>query len=197
MSEARTKLKFYSLVKTSEELGQALEYDAISDSLEVPVKLLKRWETELNKLAESESVIKLLDVDQLIIDDIADHVAEELEELTGPRMEVVNGHIKIVDEQAVVAAAEAKQSVANFKDNVNGLQLLDEEVRGAAGTLVSRIAVLAEDAELNARDLASLTSALTSIQQAFFNKPTTNIQVNTISGAGDSLLTSFRGGLKS
>jgi len=197
MSEARPKLEFYSLVKTSEELGQQLEYEAISDSLDVPVKQLKRWKTELSKLDDSESIIKLLDVDQLIIDEAADHVAEELEELAGPRMEVVGGVIQIVDENAVAAAVEAKQTIANFKDKVHGLQLLDEEVRGTAGTLVSRIAVLAEGAELNARDLASLTSALTSIQQAFFNKPTTNIQVNTINGAGEGLLSNFRGGLKS
>jgi len=196
MSDGTAKLKFFGFLKTAEALGDKLEYEAISDSLEVPVRKLKKWETEYNKLDEEETVVDLLDVDQMVIDEVTKHVAEEVsEEIVGPQMDIVDGKIVVVKDTAVQDALDAK--LESFKGGVKGLQLLQEEVQGTAGTLVSRIAVLAEDSELTAKDLASLTAALTSMQQAFFNKPTTNIQVNTLNSEGGSLLSSFREQLKS
>ena len=86
-----------------------------------------------------------------------------------------------------------------FKDGVAGLSLLSEELQGTAGTLIQKIAGFAEldDSKLTPRDLASLTTALTNLQNAFFNKPTTNIQVGVVNGNGESLLSRFQGGLKS
>lgn len=195
MSVPDAKLRFFGLVKTAEELEQELEYEAISDSLDVPVTMLKKWKKEHDKLKTRETVVDLLDVDKMMIDEVASHVKEKVSaEVSGPQMEIKNGKIVVVPDK-VEPAVSAK--LDTFKDSVTGLQMLQEEVQGTAGTLVSRIAVLAEDSELTARDLASLTTALTGIQQAFFNRATTNIQVNTVNGGGESLLSSFRENLKS
>lgn len=206
MSQEENKLKFYGLIRTADLEGKQLDYSVVSDYLEVPVATLKRWAEELKKVDDTDSITKLVNVDQVMIDKIANEVQQEVDTADSPVF--INPVTGAIETRKPVAEVTAKQQIAaekikQFKDGVTGLQLLNSETQAAAGTLISRISELAADddseRQLSPRDIASLANSLASIQNAFFNKPTTQILVNNTNGAsgqGTSLLDSFKARLK-
>lgn len=206
MSREENKLKFYGLIRSADLEGKTLDYSVVSDYLEVPVATLKRWAEELKKMDETDSITKLVNVDQVMIDKIAKEVQQEVEAADSPVF--FNPVTGAIETRKPVAEVTAKQQVSaekikQFKDGVTGLQLLNSETQAAAGTLISRISELAADddseRQLSPRDIASLANSLASIQNAFFNKPTTQILVNQTNGGdgqGTSLLDMFKARLK-
>lgn len=198
MTSKEAKLKFFGLITTAAKQDEQLDYSAVSQMLETPDTTLKRWANEFKKKADEDSTLKLINVDEVMINRIAEELEAEAEELDGPRTRVnpVTGEIELVKNDVV--ATQRKESIGKFRDSVNGLQLLNNEVQATAGTLVHKIMDAADEEELSTRDLVGLTKALTDIQNAFFNKPTTNVQVNNIQsdGESDSLLKAFKERLK-
>jgi len=163
-------------------LGKVLNYATIARELGVTIVEVKRWEKEIAKEQLTQDIVE---------------IATEPDE-TKLEINPETGVIEIVGPEKVVkTVAKSKMSPTKFRDSVEGLRLLSEEIQSTAGGLVTEIANQVEIGELSARDLAALTSAITSIQNAFFNKPTTNVQVNTVNAGGESLLQAFKKGLKS
>ena len=198
MDRNEAKLKFHGLAKAALVLGTSLDLDLIAIELDTSVQMLKTWLTEINKMADSEAIIGLLELDHEISDEAASQdlekaVTDDMED----RVEIIGGKITVIKAEDATKAQNKSLTAREFKDGVAGLNLLSEELQGTAGTLIQRIAFFAdkEDSQLTPRDLASLTSALTNLQNAFFNKPTTHIQVGVVNGQGESLLSRFQGRL--
>ena len=128
---------------------------------------------------------------------LKEKIAEELKEET-PGFTVDENGVIVPVEGNEVAETTVVQ-VEKFKDSVTGLQQLNSELQASAGSLALKILEASRAEDLSTNDLRNLSSALTSIQTAFFTKPTTNIQVNNVN-AGDessSLLDKFRENQKS
>lgn len=200
MSE-ETKLKAFGLFKAHQATNptQTFDYEHAAETLDVKATQIRKWSKDFMELDRDESVANLVSVDDVMLERIAKELDEDLEAVE-PRHELfvnpVTGAVEVKLPGEAKESGRAKK-IAAFKDNVHGLQLLDQDVRATAGILVEQISYYAQTEELNSRDIASLANALTSIQNAFFNKPVTNVQVNNISGEeGSTLLKSLRERLK-
>ena len=204
------KLKFLGLIKASSITSTALNLKEVSDDLEITVTTLKKWTNEFAETDEAQDILALISMDKLLLSRITKVAAEEIiVETLPPELEEIKQEMESIDddllhideagnilvkspiEEATVSAVMA------FKDDVDGLQLLSKECQGTAGALVTRIAKLANDPKIEAKELNALTMSLASIQNAFFNKPQTNVQVNLPGGSSSPLLTSFQENLKS
>lgn len=193
------KQRFITMVQLAGkvEANADLDWQLLSKELKTPVKTLRIWLKELVKAKTTEGVLALLDTDEQVIENV---IESAVEVAAGPRVELVNGVIHVIEEGEVSPEEKkqlAEEKIEKFKQSVEGLRLLQGEVQGAAGNLVEKIARFSENDKLEVKELGILTAALASIQNAFFNKPQTNIQVNTMNGEGQSLLSSFRERLKS
>lgn len=196
MGSEDNKLKFLGLLGEARVRKEQLNYEVIADYLEEPVAKLKKWAREWEKQdRESAAVDMLLNIDDIVVERITDELESEFKAIL--HVNPVTGEIEKIKDPEPEKRVAANLSV--FRDNVTGLQVLSSELQAAAGTLVGRVLELAQEPELTSRDLGNLATALTSIQNAFFNKPTTNIQVNTVSAAPGqtTLLEAFKGKLKS
>ena len=190
MSKAEAKQRFFALLRMSEQMHEELDLNTLVEELGVTKETLCKWTTQYSEDRTEEDILDTMNVDAMILEEV----------IEGPQVHInEHGVIEVVPEAVPITTPEPAdtEKLAAFKKKVTGLQLLNEEVQGAAGALVSKIVTASEDEDLTARDLASLVTALTNVQNAFFNKPTTNIQVNTTTGEGKSLLSSFQARLQS
>jgi len=185
------KVKFIALLEAAKVSGKEANLDALAKELDTDVSILKTWQTKHDKECQSQAVRELIASDEPVV--ITD---EPLSDESGHHVELIDGKITVVDKRIAKEVELKNAKVERFKQGVTGLQLLNEDLQSTAGKLVGHISDLAND-PLHPRDLASLTSALCSVQQAFFNKPVTNVQVNTMSSDGASLLTKFKNRMKS
>lgn len=193
MANEEKKLKFFGLIKAAAAIeNKELDYDALAQMFEEPKSKLRSWFKQFKEQAKDDDILKLIDLDTIVLDKVIEKAEEDLTEQF--KVNPITGVIEPVVEEPKVTA-----KVRQFRDRVTGLKLLDEELRATAGSLVCQIAEATQD-ELNPRDLANLANALVSIQNAFFNKPTTNIQVNNIQATetegGTTLLNVFKERLK-
>jgi len=191
MSKAEAKQRFFALLRMSEQMHEELDLATLASELDVAETTLRKWAVQYSEDRTEEEILDTMDVDAMILEEV----------IEGPQVQInEQGVIEVIPEAEVVPKVLSEpvdtEKLAAFKKKITGLQLLNEEVQGAAGTLVGKIIDASEDSELTARDLASLVTALTNVQNAFFNKPTTNIQINQVEG-GTSLLQSFKDRLKS
>lgn len=189
MSSDHKKEKFIAIVTLAKELDEDLDWAELSLQLDVLPTQIGKWRKELERQEETNEILTLME-------ELPSEVLE-----VPPKKESDVPELMIKEDGSIgVVLPEPTRSVTHrdaFKNGVSGLKLLNEEVQGTAGVIVGRIADMMETNQLSPHDLAKLTSALSGIQQAFFNKPVTNIQVNTVTGEGKSLLSAFRGGLQS
>ena len=188
MSDDHKKEKFTAIVALAEELKESLDWVELGSQLGVPATQIGKWRKELAEQKKTDEILTLME----------EMPSEVLDAPTKAESDIPELVIK-EDGSIGVLTVEPPRQVTHrdaFKNGVSGLKLLSEETQGTAGVIVGRIADMMEDKNLCPQDLAKLTSSLASIQQAFFNKPITNIQVNTVAGEGKSLLSAFRGGLQ-
>lgn len=169
-----TKLKFKGLVEAAEANNQEIDLELVANYLETSPKTLKTW---LTKFAEEKHEQSIL---QLARGETNDH-----QFVVNP----VTGAIEQAHQDTDIV------QIAKFKDSVTGLQILNEDLQATAGLLTNRIQLAAMNVD-KPSELNSLASALCSIQSAFFNKPTTNVQVNNIQASEGSLLSAFKDGMK-
>ena len=165
------KTIFQALARATEE---PLDLQKIATQLNVPLAQVQQWEAELDKELAVEQII---------------------EDAAGPEVVLSeDGQIMVVPEQTI-AQQQRQARIAKITGGPKGLSALHDEVQATAGTLVHRIGDALDDTNIPTKDLSTLTVALTSIQQAFFNRPVTNVQINN--GGGEGLLASFRDKLQS
>jgi len=200
-STKNKKQRFIALVQLAAEVGGRPDCEMVSKELDVPVITLHKWLKEFAKANTTEQVLDMLEVDTQIVEEIAEKViAPAIEVANGPKIEIIDGVIQVTDEHMLSEKekqALQSQKISQFKDRTNGLFLLQEEVQGTAGSIVGKIADKLEENILPTQEIVLLTNALTSIQNAFFNRPTTNIQVNAMGSEGEPLLKAFRNRLES
>lgn len=200
MSNEETKLKAFGLYKAHclEHKPENFNYAQVAEQLDCKPAQVRKWIKEYQDLDKDASVANLVNIDEAMLDKVAKELDEDIEGAEKHELFVnpVTGAVEVKLPGQPKDSGRA-QKITAFKDNVKGLQLLDQEVRAAAGIVVEEIMKYAQIEELSAKDLASLSSALTNIQNAFFNKPVTQVQVNNISGEeGTTLLASLRDRLK-
>jgi hypothetical protein len=189
MYQNENKLKFLGLVKTAALTKHDLDLDIISEELDEPKVKLNRWIKEFKRDDIEAGARELVNIDDLVIDRVLEEIDENIPEF---HINPVTGVIEPKPE------ASKSPEIQHFKDSVTGLKLLNEELQAAAGSIVCQIVEAAQD-ETRPRELSNLAKALTDIQNAFFNKPTTNIQVNNVSSSGEggsTLLEQFKNNQK-
>ena len=195
-----SKLEFFGILAAEPDI----ELKPLVQRLKIPYNKLMKWKKEHQQYTSADDVAKAVNADQIIVDRIATEVSKEILEATPEELTIDPKTNKIVAVSELQKYEDTKRKAIedmetltkSFKDRVNGLQALQSEMQATAGALVNKIAgtLLDEEGSLAIKDLASLSSALSTLHNAFFNRPSTNIQVNQITG--DSSLDEFRSNLR-
>jgi hypothetical protein len=123
--------------------------------LGIPYPKLLKMRKELKAAEDAGTIADLIDVQAIIVHEVAETVKQELSE--------------IVQDPDEIKAIEGEISEAVKK--IDNLQLLNTQVQTAAMKLTTRITELAGKENIDAREVATLTDALAKMQVAFFNKP--------------------------
>lgn len=211
MNEAEVKLTVFGQLATDPDLDLLL----LVQKYKTPIAKLRRWKKEFDKANIEATLVTTLTADEKLIDRIAREVLEE--DLPTPEpLEVdpeTNEIITLSEykrrqdlkqqrlNEIEVKAEYKKQQLETFKDSVNGLQTLQLATQATAGQLVHVISEHVENLSreghpLISKELQMLASALTSIQNAFFNRPVNNITVNNQTNVEGASLSEFRASLK-
>lgn len=149
------KLKVLGLISVDESPANLRD---IASEYKLPYSKLIKWRKELKQSVEDGDMAILLDADQIMLHRVAEETKRELEELGGNVECDVDGVIVAVD----------------------NLGVLNDRMQTTALRLATQINSLSLTG-IDARELQSLTQSLCAIQMAFFNKQTTqvNVQNNT------------------
>lgn len=196
MSNDRIKLAFYNL------LAEDIQFNLVkaAQELKIPVPTLRRWKNDYVKSTGIADLDATINTDTIIIEEVAEKVFSQVVEATP--MVVSRGELLTPEEQAITADTYKKKGIKEFTKKVSNLQMLQTEVQTVAVDLVTLIAQEVDKLRhgeassfYSTKDIALLTNALTSIQNSFFNRPTTLI--NNVSGDVEvSGLSVFRESLK-
>lgn len=169
MTESKTKLEFFGLISADPEI----DLKGLVQKLKVPITTLRKWKKEYYKQEDIKDIDKVLNVDEIIVKQIAEQTVDKV-------VKVLPSEVKKSGEEV---EEFKKKKVEEFTQKVDGLDLLKTELQDKANTLILSIGDALKDSHmLDAKDLQSLASALTSVQNAFFNKNTTEVKVNQFQG---------------
>lgn len=171
MSEDQTKLEAISKIHAGAKL-----VDLVTE-LGVPYPKLLKWRKELKEAEETGTVSSLIDIEAVVVQEIADTIQQELLDIAPDEAEAIEGE------------------VTSTVKGISGLQLLDKQIQTTAITLTRRIGELVDGRELDSREILVLTEALTKVQTAFFNKP--GISVHLLGGGENHPLGEFKNLLSS
>ena len=188
------KFKLMGLIAAVEE-GGSLDSKALAEELGEKPATIKRWVTEIRKKQKEGAVLDLMDLDEILLSKLSEELKEEVEEMELNLVDInpVTGAIEVKQSNITPQTKEAEEKIENFKKGVEGLKALSTELQGVAGKTLISISTALDKDNVDPRDLQSLAAALTSIQNAFFNKPTTNVNVLKVDGSdGASLLSMFK-----
>ena len=130
----------------------------IANDLDVTLTTVTRWNAELEKAKSQDKVNQLVQLSEVAVDQLVDLAQDK--SLNGELLEAI-------DETA---------------ESIKGLQRLEKHLQGTATKMLDKIRIMAATAE-NVSEITELTTALCSIQTAFFGKGT---QVNVQNNYGDS-----------
>lgn len=149
MTSDQLKYTCISRLLNSEPKGE------IAKLLEIPYTTVLRYSKELKEAQANGTLESLIDMDQVMLD-------------------------SLVDQQRSLAPAGLANEVSSSLDAVKGaktiLEALADDMQITAKTLTTKIKSLANGAE-NASEIDTLASALCDLQNAFFNKNTTQVNV--------------------
>lgn len=155
MTEDQTKLAAFGRIHEGIPLTHLVE------ELGVPYPKLLRWKTELKDAEAEGKVHELLAIDQVIVDTALDRVQSSLVSLASSDEDV----------------AKIGEVVSGVSKGIDGLQLLNTQMQATALTLVKKISALSHNGHLEAKEVQLLTSSLSQLQTAFFNKPGTQVAI--------------------
>ena len=146
------KLKAMGLISDDVPLRE------ITELLKVSYPTLLRWKKELSKAIEEKTLTDLIKVDETVVHEVAEKIAEDLIALDPTQSEAIEGELLDVTK------------------GVDGYQKLSVELQAVASKLAKKISAQADQGG-GAMELESLVSSLARLQEAFFNKNTTQIAV--------------------
>lgn len=187
MSKEENKLKLLGLI-SSLSVGDIPNYDALAEELGESKTTVIAWASKIRRKQKDGQVLDMIDVESIMMDKVADEVKQMLQ------LDPISGEVNLVDVEKEDSTEVLTERIEKFRGSVKGLELLNEDLQSTASLLSARIGVLLLESEVHPKDLASLANALTSIQVAFFNKPTTTVNVGV--GIGNEGLSKFRAELK-
>ena len=148
-----TKLKAIGLLHAGD-----LSKREIAKQLDVGYSTLLKWEKEFEKHKQEGTLTKLLDVQDIIVKGVAQEVADTLIAFDPDQTEAIEGELLEVTQQ------------------IDGYQALSDKLQQVAMKLARKVSVIAEHTS-DAAELELLVSSLSRLQEAFFNKNITNINV--------------------
>lgn len=138
-----------------------MEAKDIAEELDVPYASVIRVRTQYKDAVAAGTVDKLLDLDKLMIEELAEKYPVD--------------------------------KVDSLVKSVNGLEVLNDELQSSAMQINTKVKSLIHSVD-HASELAELTEIVCKLQNAFFNKNTTqvNVQNNTYGdSANDNPYNSF------
>jgi len=129
----------------------------VSEELDVPYSKALKWKNQLREAENNGEVSSLVDVDELLIHRIAEDTKQDLVAL-GADVDVVEGELETTI------------------DKIDSYKLLSDKMNTTAIKLVDKISGMAS-LSLEAKELNLLVESLAKLQEAFFNKQQTNINI--------------------
>lgn len=166
-----TKLSALALISAGEDLKD------IVDKLEVAYPTLKRWKDELELAQTNQNIAGLVDVDQVMLHRIAEETKQDLIDLASDGKDI----------------AEIDEAIHGIVESIDGYNLLNTKLQTVALRAADRVNNLI-DSGTGIGDLKLLVETLALIQNAFFNKPTTNINMlNQHTNVSNTQVNNFKG----
>ena len=220
MSEDTTKLQLFGLLAKDPKL----DIRTVVQEFDVSIHTLRKWKKEYDQGVSLGCVEKLIDLDTVVADEIIDiatnKVMDAVEEAIPEPLVIDETTNEVVTESELkkreleyTERRNMRDAISNkFKSGISELKNLNEATQDTALDLVSLIAQrISQISEIGdrqtvngkkggaalgsyTRDLVDLSSALSGIQNAFFNKPSISVNVNQENKVG--LLGNFRENLK-
>lgn len=172
MTENEAKTKVFTALAEDPKVSLR----ELSDTLGYSYPTLLKWRNEYHEALKTNQVTTLLDLDSAVLSKAFDTAVADL-------AVVAPGELSGI----TAKAAEVKAGVAN-------LNILQAALQNSAIQVVHQIN-LALATDISCRDIAQLASALTSIQTAFFTKPSVNVLVDN-SVNSNSMLAAFKQEMK-
>jgi len=157
------KLRALGLMSTGAE-----PKDLVNE-LDVAYPTLLKWRRELKESIETGSITSLIDVDAVLVKETVENLKKSLTDLA--------------PEQAIAIEGELEP----LTKGVDGYQKLSVKLQTVALNLATKIGDMADETEnLSSTDIETLVASLAKLQEAFFNKNGTYIQVLQNNGSGGS-----------
>ena len=159
---------------------------------------------------QNKDIAEIAEETQLPISDIEryldSHFSKKLEAALlaqAKEQEPVEDALLIDETGQIVTTAAAKEQMRtmggeDFRDAARGIAILDQELRISAGVILRGIQTKV-NCDLTAKELSQLSASIATLQNAFFNKQTTNFNfANFGSDSPESkLMEDFKKRLKS
>jgi hypothetical protein len=127
----------------------------IAEELDVPYSTVLRTNRELKESQDNNTMQEFLDMDAVLMGELMDAAVERTPEMLKDDM---------------------KSSLANLNEAKTGMEILSAELQITAKALVIKIKSLSMGIE-HVSEIESLASALCQLQNAFFNKNQTQVNV--------------------
>ena len=148
------------------EAGIALH--EISADLGIPYPKLLKWRKELKEHKENGTIMDVVNADEVVVHAVAEQVKQDLIDLDPDSKDIIEADIN-----EVVKSID-NLSVLSTRLQTSAMQLANQ---------ISQISVLCTDP----KEMSFLAKALCDMQEAFFNKPVTNINVQTNNYSGEGV----------
>ncbi len=208
MIKDEAKLELFGMLAVDPEL----ELRDLTQKLGRPLSTLIRWRT-LHQAGITEAKVEtLLNTDALLLDRVAESVAKDVssvfEEPEPLEIDHATGDIlpasQVAERREIALAKQEEKNLARevrLKNRASGLAGLSTELVAVAGDITNFVAELMLTGvnelglPLSPRDVSLMTKTITDIQNAFYNRPVTNIAVNTQTNIGGSMLSELKGSL--
>lgn len=155
-------------------IGLFIEGKSASDIAKLPqiqtsYATLLRWEREFKEAVENNTLEQLVDMDKVLLAEITN---------------------ELVMRQPEALQAAATTSALQINKLATAMELLQTDFISTAKALNAKIRSLSMSTE-NMEQLVSLTTALCNLQNAFFNKNMTQVNVQQNFGSSESKYSEF------
>ena len=159
---AETKLKALGLIADGTR-----ELKDIGLELKVSYPTMLAWRKELESGIESGHLETIVNTDELVVHETVEMIKNNLAELP--------------EEASIAISGELMDTL----EGIDGYNVLSTKLQATAGKLVDKIDAAADTSDPML--IESLVDALTKIQNAFFNKNSTYVQVNNTAPTGQKV----------
>lgn len=146
-------------LKIISDLAQEVDPKIIAETYEVSYPTVLRISREYKEALANNAVDKMVDMDEAMLAEVEQNLKEQLPN-------AIEGN------------------VTDLIDGVKGLQRLQAELQTTAGAINKKIASFILNAK-QPSEIESLVSSLCQLQNAFFNKNSTQVNVQNNFGTGE------------